>query len=141
MDQIEAIVREVLSRLQSESGAAGGQLIPAEMSARHVHLTQEQIDRSMEERGLVLPGRGGGLFYETPSRQVLVTDIDENNCVLTPGGRVVAFDCEAMVNDIEGFGGRFHAMSNHATATTGRKKSDAGRMNNSSTSTTVATTA
>lgn len=69
--------------------------------------TQDQIDRSMEERGLVLPGRGGGLFYETPSRQVLVTDIDENNCVLTPGGRVVAFDCEAMVNDIEGFGGRF----------------------------------
>ena len=43
MDQIEAIVREVLSRLQSEGRAGGGQLIPAEMSARHVHLSPEDL--------------------------------------------------------------------------------------------------
>ena len=43
MDQIEAIVREVLSRLQSEKSAPCGQTIPAEMSARHVHLTREDL--------------------------------------------------------------------------------------------------
>ena len=43
MDQIEAIVREVLSRLQSEGRAGSGQLIPAEMSARHVHLSPEDL--------------------------------------------------------------------------------------------------
>ena len=42
-----------------------------------------------------------------PSRQVLVTDVHDNNCVLTPQGRIVVFDCEAMVNDINGFGGRY----------------------------------
>ena len=43
MEQIEAIVREVLSRLQKEKNAACGQLIPAEMSARHVHLSREDL--------------------------------------------------------------------------------------------------
>ena len=43
MDQIEAIVREVLSRLQSEKSAPCGQTIPAEMSARHVHLSPEDL--------------------------------------------------------------------------------------------------
>lgn len=43
MDPIEAIVREVLSRLQSEKGACSDRLIPAEMSARHVHLSAEDL--------------------------------------------------------------------------------------------------
>ncbi|MBO5600065.1 MAG: hypothetical protein J5897_03370, partial [Candidatus Methanomethylophilus sp.] len=29
-------------------------------------------------------------------------------CVLTPEGRIAVFDCEAMVNNIESFGGKFH---------------------------------
>ena len=41
---IEAIVREVLSRLQSETGGCSpDRLIPAEMSARHVHLSKEDL--------------------------------------------------------------------------------------------------
>ena len=46
MDQIESIVREVLSRLGQEPRTgqpACGKVIPAEMSARHVHLTQEDL--------------------------------------------------------------------------------------------------
>ena len=43
MEPIEAIVREVLSRLQSEGGACSDKLIPAEMSARHVHLSKEDL--------------------------------------------------------------------------------------------------
>ena len=43
MDAIETIVREVLARLQNEPCAPGGQTIPAEMSARHVHLTREDL--------------------------------------------------------------------------------------------------
>ncbi len=43
MDQIETIVREVLSRLNTEQAAAGGRPFPAEMSARHVHLTREDL--------------------------------------------------------------------------------------------------
>lgn len=43
MDQIETIVREVLSRLQNEKGACSERLIPAEMSARHVHLSREDL--------------------------------------------------------------------------------------------------
>ena len=46
-NQIEAIVREVLSRLQgggsSKSSACCDKPIPAEMSARHVHLSQEDL--------------------------------------------------------------------------------------------------
>ena len=43
MDQIEAIVREVLSRLQQEQKPCSDRLIPAEMSARHVHLSPEDL--------------------------------------------------------------------------------------------------
>ena len=47
MDQIESIVREVLSRLSREAPREGacsqGPDIPAEMSARHVHLTVEDL--------------------------------------------------------------------------------------------------
>ena len=45
MDQIEAIVREVLSRLQGGGNAPPvcDKLIPAEMSARHVHLSPEDL--------------------------------------------------------------------------------------------------
>lgn len=72
--------------------------------------TQEQIDESMRERGLREPSysAGSGFYlYETPSSSVLVTDVHDNNCVLTPKGKVVVFDCEAMVNDVNGFGGRY----------------------------------
>lgn len=41
MDQIEAIVREVVSRIAG--GAAESAPIPAEMSARHVHLSKEDL--------------------------------------------------------------------------------------------------
>ena len=45
MDQIEAIVREVLTRLKGGGNPppACDTLIPAEMSARHVHLSQEDL--------------------------------------------------------------------------------------------------
>ncbi len=44
MDQVDAIVREVLSRLQKEqNGAPSARSIPAEMSARHVHLSIEDL--------------------------------------------------------------------------------------------------
>ena len=43
MDQIEAIVREVVSRLANEKSACSDRLIPAEMSARHVHLSKEDL--------------------------------------------------------------------------------------------------
>ena len=43
MDQIEAIVREVVSRLASEPAACPDRRIPAEMSARHVHLSREDL--------------------------------------------------------------------------------------------------
>ena len=50
MDQIEAIVREVLLRLQNGTGTPGTsgtcntqKMIPAEMSGRHVHLSPEDL--------------------------------------------------------------------------------------------------
>lgn len=43
MDQIEAIVREVVSRLAGGASSSDGKLIPAEMSARHVHLSKEDL--------------------------------------------------------------------------------------------------
>ena len=63
MDQIEAIVREVLSRLQRESKPCPDRLIPAEMSARHVHLSREDLmalfgrDRMEVVRALSQPGQ------------------------------------------------------------------------------------
>ena len=63
MDQIEAIVREVLSRLQQEPKACSDKLIPAEMSARHVHLSPEDLkalfgkDRMEVVRNLSQPGQ------------------------------------------------------------------------------------
>ena len=42
MSQIETIVAEVLNRLKSEP-ACNGRTFPAEMSARHVHLTKEDL--------------------------------------------------------------------------------------------------
>ncbi len=63
MDQIEAIVREVLSRLPREEKACSDKLIPAEMSARHVHLSQEDLrtlfgrDRMEVVRPLSQPGQ------------------------------------------------------------------------------------
>lgn len=44
MDQVDNIVREVLSRLQKEqNGEPSARPIPAEMSARHVHLSTEDL--------------------------------------------------------------------------------------------------
>lgn len=43
MDQIEAIVREVVARLAKEKKPCPDRLIPAEMSARHVHLSKEDL--------------------------------------------------------------------------------------------------
>ena len=43
MDQIEAIVREVVARLANEKKPCPDRLIPAEMSARHVHLSKEDL--------------------------------------------------------------------------------------------------
>ena len=72
--------------------------------------TEAQIHASMLERGLHEPAYSAGsgfYFYETPDHDVLITDVHDNNCVVTPQGKVVVFDCEAMVNDINGFGGRY----------------------------------
>ena len=66
-----------------------------------------QIQRSMKERGLKQCSFGAGLFYETPSSETLVTDIHPGNSALTDEGHIVVFDCEAMVNDIPGFGGKY----------------------------------
>ena len=63
MDQIEAIVREVLSRLQREPKPCSDRLIPAEMSARHVHLSEADMkalfgtDRMEVVRKLSQPGQ------------------------------------------------------------------------------------
>ena len=63
MDQIEAIVREVLSRLRQEQKPCSDQLIPAEMSARHVHLSPEDLkalfgkDKMEVVRALSQPGQ------------------------------------------------------------------------------------
>lgn len=43
MSQIDTIVAEVLSRLQSDKAFCGGRRFPAEMSARHAHLSREDL--------------------------------------------------------------------------------------------------
>ena len=43
MSQIDTIVAEVLSRLKSDAACGGGRRFPAEMSARHVHLSKEDL--------------------------------------------------------------------------------------------------
>ena len=43
MSQIDTIVAEVLSRLKSDTACGGGRRFPAEMSARHVHLSKEDL--------------------------------------------------------------------------------------------------
>lgn len=63
MDQVEAIVREVLSRLEHERKPCSDRLIPAEVSARHVHLSPEDLrtlfgkDRMEAVRQLSQPGQ------------------------------------------------------------------------------------
>lgn len=69
--------------------------------------TEEQITGSLLARGLVLPGHGAPFYFESPSRDTMITDLHDNNCVLTEEGHVIFFDCEAMINDIPGFGGTF----------------------------------
>lgn len=69
--------------------------------------TELEIERSMVQRGMTVPEFGGGWFYETPDHEILVTDVHENNCMKTSSGNIIVFDCEAMVNDIPGFGGRY----------------------------------
>ncbi len=68
----------------------------------------EQIEQSLHDRGLVDPEKGAGFYYESPSHSTLVTDVHDMNCVLTEEGNVVFFDCEAHINNIAGFGGKFH---------------------------------
>lgn len=43
MSQIDTIVAEVLSRLKSDTACGGGRRFPAEMSARHAHLSKEDL--------------------------------------------------------------------------------------------------
>ena len=43
MSQIDTIVAEVLSRLKSDPARSGGRRFPAEMSARHAHLSKEDL--------------------------------------------------------------------------------------------------
>ena len=63
MEPVETIVREVLQRLRQETGGSNGRLIPAEMSARHVHLSDEDLkilfglDRLEEVRAISQPGQ------------------------------------------------------------------------------------
>lgn len=69
--------------------------------------TEEQIADALHARGLEDPMFGAGFFYVSPSGNLMVTDVHDRNCVLTPEGRIAVFDCEAMVNNIENFGGKF----------------------------------
>lgn len=84
MDQIEAIVREVVSRL---AGGGAQKPIPAEMSARHVHLTKEDLkalfglDELQKVRDISQPGQ-----YLSGCRLRLIgpKGIIENVAVLGP---------------------------------------------------------
>lgn len=69
--------------------------------------TELEIEQSMVQRGMTVPEFGGGWVYVTPDHEILVTDVHENNCMKSPSGNIIVFDCEAMVNDIPGFGGKF----------------------------------
>ena len=70
--------------------------------------TEEQIAQSMQERGLSVPAAGAGFFFASESNDILVTDVHDNNAVLDKDGHVIVFDCEAMVNEIKGFGGTYN---------------------------------
>ena len=59
----------------------------------------------MTERGLT--PRAGGFYWTTPSGEVLVTDLHEDNCVLDSHGRVIVFDCEAVIRDEEQMNGPY----------------------------------
>ncbi len=87
MDSIEAIVREVLSRLKSEVGACSDKPIPAEMSARHVHLSAEDLktlfglDQLKSVRPISQPGQ---FLSECRVRLIGPKGILDNVAVLGP---------------------------------------------------------
>lgn len=68
--------------------------------------TQDEINRSMKDRGL-RPADGAGFFFTSGDGDILVTDLHDGNAVVDRDGHVIVYDCEAMLNDIESLQGKW----------------------------------
>lgn len=63
------------------------------------------VHEAMKARGFDLPDFAAGWFFVSEDGSLLLTDLHDNNCVLSPQGRVLVFDCEAALNTMPTFHG------------------------------------
>lgn len=63
------------------------------------------VHEAMKARGFDLPDFAAGWFFVSEDGGLLLTDLHDNNCVLSPQGRVLVFDCEAALNTMPTFHG------------------------------------
>lgn len=65
----------------------------------------EFVHENMKARGFDLPKFASGWFFVSDDGDLLITDVIENNCVISPKGQLMVFDCEAHLNTMETFQG------------------------------------
>ena len=65
------------------------------------------VHQAMRKRGLDLPDFTAGWFFVPKSGNLLISDVHDNNCVLSDDGNVLVFDCEAALNDMPAFNGKW----------------------------------
>lgn len=66
----------------------------------------EFIEQEMAKNGFDLPDFTASMYYVSEDRTLLIGDLHDNNCVVSPKGELLVFDCEAAINCISAFEGK-----------------------------------
>lgn len=72
--------------------------------------TPEEMDlvrKKLRDKGFLMPERFAGWCFVSESGNLFLGDIHDNNCVLSPEGNLLVFDCEALLNIIPSLGGKY----------------------------------
>lgn len=59
---------------------------------------EAEVKRQMKEKGFDCPEDMAGWFYVSESGNLMITDMTDLNCVISPEGNLLVFDCEAYLN-------------------------------------------
>lgn len=59
--------------------------------------TQTEIDEGMEQRGFNKIGDDVFSFYVSQLENIAISDLNDENCVITKEGNLIVFDCNAML--------------------------------------------
>lgn len=65
------------------------------------------VHDAMKRRGFDLPSFAAAWIFVSDTGNLLIADIHDNNCVFTKQGNILVFDCEAHINDIPAFEGKY----------------------------------